>query len=277
MREIEVRTIQEKIKSAFLYIGCHVDKEACDWLQEAVQTEENENARFALQMLLQNNEIAARENVPACQDTGMALVFLTVGQDVHFVGGSLADAIQQGVREAYQEGCFRKSVLTPLERKNTLDNTPAIVHTEIVDGDRVEVAVCAKGFGSENMSRVVMLTPASGKQGVENAIVETARLAGSNPCPPMILGVGIGGTMEKAALLSKQALLRDGANPDKELANWETVLLEKINALQIGAQGFGGNHTALAVKIATFPTHLAGLPVAITVQCHASRHMRFTI
>lgn len=253
---------------------CNVDKGVVNLLREAKSKETNEAARFALDTIIKSDEKAAAENMPACQDTGMAVIFLEIGQDVFLEGDFVEDAINRGVKEAYEEGYFRKSVLDPLDRINTRTNLPAVIHTEITRGDKVKVSFLAKGFGSENMSRVYMLTPSKGVQGVVDAVVETVKLAGSNPCPPVIVGVGIGGTFEKAAYMSKKCLLREvsSVNPDKTLAELEKTVLDKINALDIGAQGFGGNNTCLAVYMDKYPTHLAGLPVAINVQCHSVRH-----
>ena len=214
-------------------------------------------------------------NIPICPDTGMAGVFAEVGQDVHIVGASFEDAINQGVRQGYEEGLLRKSVVfDPLNRVNTNDNTPAIIHTRIVSGDKIKLTVAPKGFGSENMSKISMLTPVQGRQGVIDAVVNTVKAAGSNPCPPIVVGVGIGGDFEQCALLSKKALCRNTnePNPDKYYSDLEAELLEKINALNIGPQGFGGKTTALAVNIEIAPTHIAGLPVAVNIGCHVTRH-----
>ena len=214
-------------------------------------------------------------DLPLCQDTGMAVVFLKVGQDVHLVGGDLTEAVNEGVRQGYEEGLLRKSVVAdPIRRGNTNDNTPAVIHTEIVSGDSVEITVAPKGFGSENMSGVRMLTPAHGYEGVKKAVLEIVKNASNNPCPPMVIGVGIGGDFEQCALLSKKALCRstDVRNGDEFYANMEKELLEEINTLNIGPQGFGGDTTALAVNIETAPTHIAGLPVAVNIGCHVTRH-----
>jgi fumarate hydratase subunit alpha len=230
--------------------------------------------REILRQILENAALASAEAMPACQDTGMAVVFLDVGQGVCLTGGPLAEAVDAGVRAARAEGCLRASVLWPLSRRNTGDNTPAALHTRIVPGDAVDIAVMAKGFGSENMSRLGMLMPAQGARGVADFVVETVREAGANPCPPMIIGVGIGGTAEGAMLLAKRQLLRSLGEPapDAEMAELERALLARINALGIGPQGLGGDTTALGVLCAQQPTHIAGLPVAVNVQCHAARH-----
>lgn len=225
---------------------------------------------------IKNNVLAAKElDIPVCQDTGMAVVFLEVGQDVHFIGGNLEDAVNEGVRIGYTEGLLRKSVVAdPLNRINTDDNTPAVIHTRIVDGGSVKVTVAPKGFGSENMSGVRMLTPAAGREGVVNAVLDIVKKAGSNPCPPMIIGVGIGGDFEQCALLSKIALCResDSSNSNPYYAELENELLEKINELDIGPQGFGGKTTALSVNIEYAPTHIAGLPIAVNIGCYVTRH-----
>ncbi len=219
--------------------------------------------------------IAEKERIPICQDTGMAVVFLQVGQDVHFIGGSLNAAVNEGVRRGYVDGYLRKSVVSdPLERVNTGDNTPAIIHTEIVDGENVTVTVTAKGFGSENTSRLFMLKPADGEDGVKKAVVQAVREAGANACPPMVIGVGIGGNFEKCALMAKHALTRnaDEHSADPHIAELETALLNEINTLGIGPAGLGGNVTALALNIETYPTHIAGLPLAVNICCHVNRH-----
>lgn len=257
-----------------LKCNVNVDEGVMSLLKQAEEKETCQAAKFALQTILKSDEIAAKNNVPACQDTGMAVIFVEMGQDVRLEGEFLGDAINRAVKDAYEEGYFRKSVLDPLDRINTKTNLPAVIHTEIVKGDKVKVSFLAKGFGSENMSRVFMLTPSQGVDGVIDSIVETVRLAGSNPCPPVIVGVGIGGTFEKAAYMAKKCLLREAGstNPDPTLAKLEKTVLDKINALGIGAQGLGGKTTCLAVFMDKFPTHLAGLPVAINVQCHSVRH-----
>lgn len=225
---------------------------------------------------IKRNVLAAKElDIPVCQDTGMAVVFLEVGQDVHFIGGNLEDAVNEGVRIGYTEGLLRKSVVAdPLNRVNTDDNTPAVIHTRIVEGNNVKVTVAPKGFGSENMSGVRMLTPAAGREGVVDAVLDIVKKAGSNPCPPMIIGVGIGGDFEQCALLSKIALCRelDSSNSNSYYAELENELLEKVNELDIGPQGFGGKTTALSVNIEYAPTHIAGLPVAVNIGCYVTRH-----
>ncbi|GFR36456.1 fumarate hydratase [Thermobrachium celere] len=233
-----------------------------------------------LDILIKNSEIAENEKMPMCQDTGMAVVFMEIGQDVHIVGGNLEDAINEGVRQGYIEGYLRKSVVKdPLDRVNTKDNTPAIIHYSIVPGDKIKITVAPKGFGSENMSRLKMLKPADGVEGVKKFVLETVKEAGPNPCPPIVVGVGIGGTFEKAAFLAKKALLRsvDEENKNPYYAQLEKELLEEINKLGIGPQGFGGLTTCLGVNIEVYATHIAGLPVAVNINCHATRHKEAVI
>ena len=248
-------------------------------LTQRLETEESPFGREVLRQLIENDRIAASRHMPICQDTGMAVIFMEVGQDVHFIGGDVNEAIERGVRRAYHDGCFRASVLSPLTRVNTKDNTPAIVHMRIVPGETVTLTAAPKGFGSENMSRLWMLTPSQGIEGVRSCIVETVRLAGGNPCPPVVVGVGIGGTAECAMLMAKHSLTRECGthSEDPMLAQMETELLARINDLGIGPQGLGGRTTALAVHIEQMPTHIAGLPVAVNMQCHAARHKTATI
>lgn len=242
-------------------------------LQRALENEKNPNARFALETLIENAKTAREQDLPVCQDTGMSVFFVKLGQDVHIEGGLLTDAIDDGVRKGYKEHGYRASVLDPITRVNTKDNTPAIVHISLVLGDSLEITFLPKGFGSENMSRLFMLKPSDGVEGVKNAVVQAVKDAGSNPCPPIVVGVGIGGTAEKAMELAKEQLLREVGehSNDETLANMESELLESINALGIGAQGFGGENTALAVHIGKCPTHIAALPVAVNIQCNANR------
>lgn len=274
MREISAQLVEETVCSLFLSACCEIGGDVLGLLKGALDREESPFGREVLRQLIENDELAARRHMPICQDTGMAVIFMEVGQDVHFTGGDIHEAIEAGVRRAYREGCFRASVLTPLDRINTRDNTPAIVHTRIVPGDRVTLTAAPKGFGSENMSRLFMLTPSQGVEGVKDAVVEAVRLAGGNPCPPVVVGVGIGGTAEYAMLMAKHSLTRECGepSPDPELAAMERELLERINALGIGPQGLGGRTTALAVHIEQMHTHIAGLPVAVNMQCHAARH-----
>lgn len=245
----------------------------------ALEKESNQNAKTAISMLLSNAALAEENGLAVCQDTGMAVFFVRLGQDVHVEGGLLTDAINEGVRNGYEKNGYRASVLDPITRKNTKDNTPAIVHIELVKGDDLQITFLPKGFGSENMSRLFMLKPSQGVEGVKDCIVQAVKEAGANPCPPVIVGVGIGGTAEKAMEVAKEQLLREVGEPseDATLADMEKEVLERINALGIGAQGFGGDTTALAVHIGKFPAHIAALPVAINVQCNAMRKSSVTL
>ena len=274
MRELNVKHIEDTIYALFMSACCEIGEDVLSLLEKNLQTEESPFGREVLRQLIENDRLAAQRKMPICQDTGMAVIFMDVGQDVHLPGGDVNEAIEHGVRRAYRDGCFRASVLSPLTRINTKDNTPAIVHTRIVPGERVTLTAAPKGFGSENMSKLWMLTPSQGVEGVKNAIVETVRLAGGNPCPPVVVGVGIGGTAERAMLMAKHSLTRECGVPsdDPMLADMERELLERINNLGIGPQGLGGRTTALAVHIEQMPTHIAGLPVAVNMQCHAARH-----
>lgn len=276
MREINVSHITDAICTMCVQANCNLNQDIEDALCRGLSFETGETAKSILSDILHNAKIARTENMPICQDTGMAVIFLKVGQEVHFTGGSLTQAINEGVRLGYESGYLRKSVVgDPVRRGNTGDNTPAIIHTEIVEGDKVEITLCPKGFGSENMSAIKMLKPSDGVEGIINFVTDTVKEAGSNPCPPIVVGVGIGGTFEKAALLAKTALLRniDTKNPDSFYADLETRLLEKINDLNIGPQGLGGKTTALGVNIETYPTHIAGMPCAVNISCHVTRHI----
>ena len=246
---------------------------ACHAALESAAARETGAARFALETVLMNEATAKAERMPVCQDTGMAVVLLELGQDVHLTGAPLKEAVNDGVRRAYRDGYFRKSICDPLTRENTGDNTPAHLHLDMVAGENVAVTFLPKGFGSENMSRLVMLTPSQGRAGIVDTIVETVKIAGSRPCPPVCVGVGIGGAFDGCAFLAKKALTRDvgSANPREDVASIEREALEKINALNIGAQGFGGKVTALSVACEIAPTHIAGLPVAVNIQCHCVR------
>ena len=279
MREIDVVRVEETVYALFLSACCEIGEDVLRLLQARYEDEESPFGREVLRQLIENDRLAAQRHMPICQDTGMAVIFMDVGQDVHFTGGDVNAAIEQGVRRAYRDGCFRASVLTPLTRENTKDNTPAIVHMRLVPGEQVTLTAAPKGFGSENMSRLWMLTPAQGIEGVKDCIVETVRLAGGNPCPPVVVGVGIGGTAERAMLMAKHSLTRECGEPsaDPMLAQMEAELLSRINGLGIGTQGLGGRTTALAVHIEQMPTHIAGLPVAVNMQCHAARHKTATI
>ena len=274
MREINAKQITDTIARLCIEANTQLPEDMKHCICSFREAEPWPQAREILDRIVENYTIAGREVMPICQDTGMAVVFLKIGQDVHIVG-DLNDAVNQGVRKGYAEGYLRKSVVRdPLDRVNTGDNTPAILHTELVPGDRVEITVAPKGFGSENMSRIKMLRPSDGVEGVKEFVVKAVEEAGPNPCPPIVVGVGIGGTFEKCAYLAKKALLRpvDEANPNAYYADLEAELLERINSLGIGPQGFGGRTTALAVNIETWPTHIAGLPVAVNISCHVTRH-----
>ena len=276
MREIDANKVAETV-SRLLQEGCyHLSDDVVQALNTACESEESPPARHVLGKLLENAKIAARDNIPLCQDTGMAVVFMELGQDVHIVGGDLYEAVQEGTRRAYAEGYLRKSVVErPFSaRVNTKDNTPAVLHTRVVPGDRVKITALSKGFGSENMSRIEMLPPAKGRSGVVDFVVACVDRAGANPCPPVVVGVGIGGTAEKCMLMAKEALLRRTGvpHPDAETAGLEAEILKRINDLGIGAMGYGGRTTALAVHVEVFPTHIASLPVAVNLQCHSVRH-----
>ena len=279
MREVNVGDLSKAVCTLFLEACCKLEPELIKCLKTAHDSERSEFGRNILEQMIQNAHIAATEGRPICQDTGMAVVFLEVGQEVVFVGGDVTQAVNGGVRRAYKQGYCRNSVLDPLGRINTGDNTPAIIQTAIVPGDRVDISVAPKGFGSENMGRLGMLTPSQGVQGAIDFVVETVRLAGANPCPPLVVGVGIGGTMEYACFMAKHALLRPVGTPstDEELRAIERLMLERINRLGIGPQGLGGDTTALAVHLEKFPTHIAGLPVAVNLQCHVARHKHCTL
>ncbi len=274
MRTVSVDKITAAVTRLCIDACTRLGDDVVAALQQALLNEASPVGREIIERILENSRIAAEEGIPLCQDTGMAVVFLEIGQDVHFIGGSLESSIHEGVRRGYAEGFLRKSVLDPITRVNTGDNTPAVIHTEIVPGDKVRITVAPKGFGSENMSRVMMFPPSAGLEGVKDFIVQRVKESGGNPCPPIILGVGIGGTFEKAALLAKKALLRPlgTKNPDLFLNDFENQLLETINNLGIGPMGLGGNTTALAVHVNTYPTHIASLPCAVNIQCHSCRH-----
>jgi len=281
VREIKAEVIQNAVRDLFLEANYFIGKDIYNKLKEQWELEESPVGKSVLKQIIENDDIAAREKIAICQDTGMAVVFVELGQEVQIVDGDFNEAINRGVREAYTAGYLRKSVVSdPLfDRKNTKDNTPAIIHVNIVPGDKVRITVTAKGFGSENMSSLKMLKPADGVEGVKRFVVETAINAGPNPCPPIIVGVGIGGTMEMAAILSKKAILRPIGqhNGDMRYAQLEDEILEEINKSGIGPAGLGGRTTALAVHIEHFPTHIAGLPVAVNICCHASRHAETVI
>ncbi len=275
MRELDVSVVRDTVARLCIEANTKLPEDVKAAIRDFQNKEDWAIARGVLDNIVENFSIADRENVPICQDTGMACVFLEVGQEVHFVGGGLYDAVNEGVRRGYTEGYLRKSVVTdPIRRGNTGDNTPAMIHTDIVPGDRVTITVGPKGFGSENMSAIKMLKPSDGLEGVKKFVLDTVETAGPNPCPPMVVGVGVGGTFEKAAYLAKKALMRplDVRNPDPYYANLEAELLDRINALGIGPQGFGGLTTALGLNIEVLPTHIAGMPCAVNIGCHATRH-----
>ena len=275
IRTVQTEIITETIKKMCIEANYSLSSDMVKAMRKAEEKEESVLGKQILAQLQDNLEIAASDMIPICQDTGMAVVFLEVGQDVHFEGGSFEDAVNEGVRRGYTEGFLRKSVVgDPILRENTKDNTPAVIHTRIVEGDRVKITVAPKGFGSENMSRVFMLKPAEGLEGVKNAILTAVKDAGRNACPPLVVGVGIGGTFEKCALMAKKALTREvGKHSDiPYVRKLEEEMLEKINCLGIGPGGLGGTVTALAVNVNTYPTHIAGLPVAVNICCHVNRH-----
>ena len=275
MREVNVSIITDNIKEMCIEANHFLTDDMKNVFEKAVKNEESALGKQVLGQLEENLKIAGEDMIPICQDTGMAVVFINVGQDVHLIGGDITDAINEGVRRGYVDGYLRKSVVKdPIYRENTKDNTPAVIHFNIVPGDKVDITVAPKGFGSENMSRVFMLKPADGIEGVKEAILTAVKDAGPNACPPMVVGVGIGGTFEKCAYLAKKALTRDlnEESPVEYVRDLEKEMLEKINKLGIGPGGIGGTQTALAINIETYPTHIAGLPVAVNICCHVNRH-----
>jgi len=274
MREISAKKITETVARLCVEANCHLPGDMKRRIEESLDGERWPQAKEILERIIENYNIADAHNVPICQDTGVACVFLKIGQEVH-VTGSMEEAVNEGVRQGYGEGYLRKSVVRdPLDRVNTGDNTPAFIYYELVPGDKLEITVAPKGFGSENMSRLQMLKPSDGLQGVKDFVLRTVEEAGPNPCPPIVVGVGIGGTFDKAALLAKKAIMRplDVRNPDPFYAELEAEMLEKVNALGIGPQGFGGKTTAIGLNIETLPTHIAGMPCAININCHVTRH-----
>ena len=279
-QRINVSELTENIREMCIQANYYLSPDMEERLQQAAETEESPLGRKILFQLQENLEIASSEMIPICQDTGMAVIFMEIGQDVHFTGGDFEEAVNEGVRLGYLDGYLRKSVVKdPLIRENTKDNTPAVIHTAIVPGDQVKITVAPKGFGSENMSRIFMLKPADGMEGVKHAILTAVKDAGPNACPPIVVGVGIGGTFEKCAVMAKQALTRKAGSHSEipYVKDMEEELLEKINRLGIGPGGLGGTTTALAVNINTYPTHIAGLPVAVNICCHVNRHVVRTI
>ncbi|MBC7330946.1 MAG: fumarate hydratase [Synergistetes bacterium] len=281
MRELHVNEIIPVVEKMCIQAASVLPSDVMDVIKKAYEKEESPLGKNILNLLVENATVAANEEVPICQDTGITLVFVEVGQDLRIVGGSLYDAINEGVRRGYVNGYLRKSVVSDpiFERKNTGDNTPAVIYTDIVPGDKLKIALMPKGGGSENMSQLRMLIPADGPEGIKKFVLEAVERAGPNPCPPIILGIGIGGTMDKAAVLSKKALLRKVGepHPDPRIAAFEREILEEVNKLGIGPQGLGGRITALAVHIEIYPTHLVALPVAISFQCHAARHVEVVL
>ena len=276
MRDISADIITDAVQEMCVEANVRLPADVANRIRHCSKCEPWPQAKDTLEKLVENLDIADNENMPVCQDTGMAVVLVELGQDVHISGAYLNDAINEGVRRGYDKGFLRKSVVAdPLRRKNTGDNTPALIHVDIVPGDTIKLTVAPKGFGSENMSRLVMLAPSAGEKGVKDFVVETAKIAGPNPCPPIVIGVGIGGSFDKVALLAKKALQRpiDVPNADPYYAAMEKELLERVNALGIGPQGFGGETTALGVNVEAFPTHIAGLPVAVNINCHVTRHV----
>lgn len=275
MREISVTLVTETIEKLCIDANNHLPDDVKEAIERCRACEDSLIAQGVLDNIIENYNIADRECVPICQDTGMACVFLEIGQDVHLIGGDLTSAVNEGVRRGYEKGYLRKSVVAdPIRRGNTGDNTPAMLYTEIVPGENIKITVGPKGFGSENMSAIRMFKPSAGLQGIKDFILETVELAGPNPCPPMVIGVGIGGTFDKAALLAKKAIMRPLGthHTDPYYAQLETEMLEKVNALGIGPQGFGGKTTAIGLNIETLPTHIAGMPCAININCHVTRH-----
>lgn len=275
MREIQVEKVTEVVRQLCIDANYYLGDDIKNKLIEAREKEDWNIAKGILDQIIENANIAKNEDMPMCQDTGVTCVFLEIGQDVHFTGGSIEDAINEGIRRGYNEGFLRKSVVKdPLDRVNTKDNTPGMIYYDIVPGDKVKITVAPKGFGSENMSQSKMLKPSDGLQGVKDFVLKVVKEAGPNPCPPIIVGIGIGGTFDKAATIAKKSLIRplEVRNSNPFYANLEEELLNEINNLGIGPQGFGGRTTALAVNIETFPTHIAGLPVAVNINCHATRH-----
>jgi fumarate hydratase subunit alpha len=279
IREIPAQEITTVVRDLCIDANCNLGNDVLQAFDRAIEHDTSETAREVLKELKENAQIARDEKAPLCQDTGLAVVFIELGQDVHVIDGDLNEAINEGVRQGYNDGYLRKSACDPITRKNTGDNTPAIIHLEIVPGDKIKIIVAPKGGGSENMSRVNMLTPAAGIEGIKDFVVKRVQESGSNPCPPTIIGIGVGGTFERSALLAKKALLRPlgQRNPRPELAEIEEEILSRINLLGIGAMGYGGNTTSLDVFLEMEPCHIASLPIAVNVQCHSARHKEAVI
>ena len=274
MREIHVDEIRDNVAQICIDAAYNLSEDVLTAFDRAIETETAPAAKGVIELLKQNARIAKEEHIPICQDTGIAIFFVEIGQDLRIKNGFIVDAINEGVRKGYKEGYLRKSVVDPITRRNTGDNTPAIVYTELVPGDKLKISFMPKGAGSENMSAIRMLRPTEGVEGIRNFVLECVQKAGANPCPPVVIGVGIGGSFEKAALLAKKSLLRPvgGPNPKLELASLEETLLKTVNKTGIGPEGFGGRVTAMAVHVESFPCHIAGLPVAVNINCHAARH-----
>lgn len=280
MREISADTIKKAISKLCMDSNYNLNDDILSELQKSLKIEESETGKDIIKQLIENANIARVQKKPICQDTGMTVVFIEIGQEVHIIEGNLTDAINEGVRDGYDKGYLRKSVVKdPIFRENTNDNTPAIIHYEIVNGNKIKIDVVPKGFGSENMSMIKMLKPSDGIEGIKASIIDCVKNAGANPCPPIIVGVGIGGTMEKAAIIAKKALIRpiNKSNKIEYIANLEEEMKNKINDLGIGPSGLGGRITTLGVNIEVFPTHIAGLPIAINISCHATRHAKIII
>ncbi|HBH3034252.1 TPA: fumarate hydratase [Clostridioides difficile] len=279
MRKIKSEQIVEQVKKICIEASLYLGEDVLSCIKEKAKSEKSEVGKNILNILVENAEIAKEKNIPICQDTGMAVFFVEIGQEVLIEGDTLTDAINEGVRQGYEEGYLRKSVVSPINRVNTKDNTPAVIHYDMVKGDKIKIEFAAKGFGSENMSKMKMLKPSDGLEGIKKFIIDTVSEAGPNPCPPMVIGVGIGGTVDKCAQIAKKALFRELGefNKDENIAKLESELLTAINKLGIGPQGLGGTTTALGLNIETFPTHIAGLPVVVNINCHASRHKNVVI
>ncbi len=279
MREVNSKVIEDSVMKMCIDGCINLDKSVIDIFKENREKESSEVAINILDILIENANIAKETNKPLCQDTGMAVFFVKIGQDVHITGDNITDAINKGVSRGYTEGYLRKSVVSPIERLNTNDNTPAVIHYDIVNGDKIEIDYAAKGFGSENMSQMKMLKPSDGIDGIKEFILKVVKEAGPNPCPPIVVGVGIGGTVDKCAQIAKKSLFREIGvhNKDKFIEDLEKEMLEKVNNLGIGPQGLGGKTTALAVNIESYPTHIAGLPVVVNINCHSSRHKKVII
>ena len=280
VRRVNCKRITAAVKNLFIEANTSLGKDVVEALRKSLPQEESATGKEVLEKIMENAEIACRNKMPICQDTGLAVVFVEIGQDIHIVGGNLREAIEEGVRQAYAEGYLRKSVCDPLTRKNTQDNTPAIIHVDIVAGDRLKIIAMPKGGGSENMSAAKMLTPAAGSDGIKKFVLETVEQAGANPCPPIMVGIGIGGSLEEACILAKKALLRpvgEANSKDERLVQMEKELYTGINDLGIGPGGLGGRVTTLSVNVEMMPCHIASLPVAVNIQCHVARHKEETI